>query len=354
MNAAEVGSSPCSAGALLSKEMIYLMNDGMTAVVFPGQGSQRPGMGRDFHDAIDVCRNTYEEASATLGWDVAALCFGDNDTRLNLTEYAQPCILTTEIAMLRGIEARYGFTPHYFGGHSLGEYTALVAAGALPFSDALRTVRLRGHLMQDAVPVGVGGMEAIIAPNLDLELIRQSLQELPIDVANDNSTQQVVISGQASCMPEAEARLAAALGETSGLRFVPLNVSAPFHSRFMTIIRDAFKEALEAILTKIKPLHAGSVTSNFTGRFHSRNSGEIIDQLVAQLSGTVQWRQNMVSIATAASAIFEIGPSRPLRDFFKQTGIACRSITTLSAAERIFVTPQRNTTPLPFETGLCA
>jgi [acyl-carrier-protein] S-malonyltransferase len=330
--------------------MIRLMNDGMTAVVFPGQGSQRPGMGRDFYDAIDVCRHTYQEASTVLGWDVAAICFGD-DARLNLTEYVQPCILTTEIAMLRGLQTCYVFSPRYFGGHSLGEYTALVAAGALPFSDALRTVRLRGQLMQDAVPVGVGSMEAVIAPNLDLGLIRESLQALPIDVANDNSTHQVVISGQANCMPEAEEKLAAALGEPSELRFVPLNVSAPFHSRFMNIIRDAFKDALEAILTKIMPMNASAVTSNFTGRFHSRNSKEIIDQLVEQLSGTVQWRQNMTNIAAAASSIFEIGPSRPLRGFFKQAEIACQSITTLSAAERIFKTPL-NDAALSFDTSL--
>jgi [acyl-carrier-protein] S-malonyltransferase len=311
------------------------MNGVSVAVAFPGQGSQRPGMGNDFYDKISVCRDTYHEASDILGWDVAAMCFGENE-KLNFTEYVQPCILTTEIAMLRGLNSLYGFAPEYFGGHSLGEYTALVAADVLPFSDALEVVSLRGQLMQEATPVGMGGMAAVISNELDVNVVQRVLGEIPIDVANDNSTNQVVISGQSSFMPEARKRLAEAFGDAASFRFVPLNVSAPFHSRFMTIIKEAFMEALHAIMLKLSPKNASKVTSNFTGFFHTNSDGEIIDRLVSQLSGTVQWRKNMESLAGSAQLIIEIGPSRPLREFFKTIGVQCQSITTLSAATRLF------------------
>jgi len=134
----------------------------LTVAVFPGQGSQRPGMGKDFYEAMPVSRRTFEEASDALGWDVAALCFGD-DARLNLTEYTQPCIVTTEVAMLRGLAEKFGFRADCFGGHSLGEFTALTAAGVMPFADTVQIVRMRGRLMQDAVPVGVVSMAAVIA-----------------------------------------------------------------------------------------------------------------------------------------------------------------------------------------------
>lgn len=305
------------------------------AVVFPGQGSQRHGMGKDFYDAVPVCRETFDEASDTLRWNVAALCFG-NDERLNLTEYAQPCILATEIAMLRGLQSRYAFRPEYFGGHSLGEYTALVAAGVVPFSKALEVVSHRGHLMQEAMPAGSGGMSAVISQDLDVALVAETLKELPIDVANDNSPNQVVISGHSGSIRLAEERLAAVLGKGESFRFVPLNVSAPFHSRFMHAIRDAFSEFLQALATVLSPGNAHRVTSNFTGFFHSNDRRAIVERLTAQLSGTVRWRDNMKALAEQATSIVEVGPDRPLREFFKTTGIRCQSITTLSAASRLF------------------
>ncbi len=139
------------------------------AVVFPGQGSQRPGMAADFAERFPEARAVFEEASAALELDVARICAGDD--RLNLTEFTQPCILTAEIAMLVALRAHFGLSAERFGGHSLGEYTALVAAGALPLADAVRLVRLRGRLMQDAVPVGRGGMVAVIQRALDLEAV---------------------------------------------------------------------------------------------------------------------------------------------------------------------------------------
>jgi [acyl-carrier-protein] S-malonyltransferase/trans-AT polyketide synthase/acyltransferase/oxidoreductase domain-containing protein len=311
------------------------MNQESVAVVFPGQGTQRHGMGKDFFEAVDISRRTYEEASDALGWDVADLCFGDNE-RLNLTEYAQPCILATEIAMFRGIQSLYGFAPRYFGGHSLGEYTALVAANAMPFADALKTVHTRGQLMQQANPPGVGAMAAVIGQNLDADLIKSSIQGLPVDVANINSADQVVISGQSDAMGTVEKRLQAATGNDASFRFVPLNVSAPFHSRFMVGIREAFREVLSKVSERINPEKASLVTSNFTGGFHEGGRFRIIEELVAQISNSVRWRENMQVLADKATIIYEIGPNRPLRNFFTSMGVTCQSVTSLSAAARVF------------------
>jgi len=313
------------------------VSDSHSAVVFPGQGSQRPGMGKDFHDHVPASRRVFEEASDALGWDVAALCFGE-DERLNLTEYAQPCILATEIAMFRGIESRCDFKPRWFGGHSLGEYTALIAAGALPFAETLKIVHTRGHLMQEAAPLGTGTMAAVISPRLDLTVVERAIRDLPIDVANDNSAQQVVISGEKKAMPVAEKRLTGELAGEGGFRFVNLNVSAPFHSRFMRTAQEVFRDALEFLLRFLTPGNAVSVTSNFTGHFHPDNINKIIEHLTLQLSHTVRWRDNMKALSERAESIYEIGPGRPLRDFFRTLDVACQSVTTLSSAEKMFET----------------
>ncbi|HRY35792.1 MAG TPA: ACP S-malonyltransferase, partial [Smithellaceae bacterium] len=205
--------------------------------VFPGQGSQRQGMGKDFYDQMSVCRQAYEEASDAVGLDIASICFQEDD-RLNLTEYTQPCIVTTEVAMIRGLAERYGFQANYFGGHSLGEFTALVAAGVIPFADAVQIVRMRGKLMQEAVPVGVGSMAAVISEGIDVPALKKMIEDLPVDVANINSANQVVISGDAAALPEAENRCRELFAAPKTFRFIKLNVSAPFHSRFMKKIEE--------------------------------------------------------------------------------------------------------------------
>jgi [acyl-carrier-protein] S-malonyltransferase/trans-AT polyketide synthase/acyltransferase/oxidoreductase domain-containing protein len=312
------------------------MKDGKNiAVVFPGQGSQKSGMGKDFYEQIPVCRETYEEAADALGWDVSAMCFGE-DEKLNLTEYTQPCIVTTEIAMLRGLSKRYGFASEYFGGHSLGEFTALVAAGVMPLAETLKIVQTRGKLMQDAVPLGVGGMAAIISEDIDIDALKKLMKDLPADVANINSANQVVVSGELSALPEIEKRLAQTLPSEKPFRFIHLNVSAPFHSRLMKSIENRFADALEKFGKDLKPQNAPRVTSNFTGSFHSDDILGIREKLVNQISNTVQWRGNMQSLAAKAAVIYEIGPARPLREFFKTIGVTCQSITGLAAAEKNF------------------
>lgn len=305
------------------------------AVVFPGQGSQRPGMGKDFYEQIPVCRKTYEEAADALSWDVSAMCFGEEE-KLNLTEYTQPCIVTTEIAMLRGLSKRYGFASEYFGGHSLGEFTALVAAGVMPLAETLKIVQTRGKLMQDAVPLGVGGMAAIISEDIDIDALKKLMKDLPADVANINSANQVVVSGELSALPEIEKRLAQTLPSEKPFRFIHLNVSAPFHSRLMKSIENRFADTLEKFGKNLNPQNASKVTSNFTGSFHSDDISGIREKLVNQISNTVQWRGNMQSLAAKAAEIYEIGPARPLREFFKTIGVTCQSITGLAAAEKSF------------------
>jgi len=306
----------------------------LTAAVFPGQGSQVAGMGKDFFEQVGVSRMAYEEASDALSWDVAAMCFGDDD-RLHLTEYTQPCILTTEIAMLRGLSTLYGFAPSIYGGHSLGEFTALVGAGVLPLTDAVKIVQCRGRLMQEATPIGVGGMAAIIAEGLDIKALDDAIMDLSLDIANINSTRQVVISGAADALPEAEARIIKAFSDNKGVRIVRLNVSAPFHSRFMRIIEKDFASMLQENGKGWEPKKAVNVTSNYTGTFHTGLYEDLIQSLTLQLGHTVRWKDNMMVLAKAAGNIYEIGPGRPLRDFFKTLDINCQSVISLSSAQRI-------------------
>ena len=303
--------------------------------VFPGQGSQRQGMGKDFYDSIPVSRQTYEEASDALGLDVASICFNE-DPRLNLTEFTQPCIVTTEVAMLRGLSEKYGFKAEYFGGHSLGEFTALVAAGVMSFGATVQIVRERGRLMQEAVPVGVGSMAAVISEGIDMDGLKKVLSGLAVDIANINSANQVVISGEAAAMPEAENRCKGFFAAPKTHRFVRLNVSAPFHSRFMKKIEEPFAATLAKFSGSFNGQNASCVTSNYQGTFHADSVDAVMTNLVNQLSNSVLWRDNMQTLASVAVNVYEIGPGRPLRDFLKTAGVACESITGLSAAEKIF------------------
>lgn len=316
---------------------VILMDNESVGVVFPGQGSQRPGMGKDFFDQVAESRQVYEEASAAVGWDVAALCFGEEE-RLNLTAYTQPCILATEIAMLRGLQTLFGLRPSVFAGHSLGEFSALVAAGALPLGEAVAIVHERGRLMQEAAPVGMGGMAAVIADNLSVEALLQALGDLPLDIANINSPRQVVISGDAGALPEAERRITEALsgGDGKGVRFVRLHVSAPFHSRFMRTIEAPFAAVLRDKGTGRDAARAVDVASNYRGGFHTGDDDDLLQSLTLQLGHPVRWRDNMTAMARKATRIFEIGPGRPLRDFFRAVDVTCESVVSLATAERLF------------------
>lgn len=304
-----------------------------TTIVFPGQGSQRSGMGRDFHAWSAAARATYAEASDALALDLCALCFGD-DERLGLTEFAQPAILTTEVAMQRALAAELGLDAACFGGHSLGEYSALVAAGALPLADAVRLVRERGRLMQEAVPVGRGGMTAVIGESLERATLAGALDGLEVSIANDNASTQIVLSGVASELPVAQERIVAALGDAR-VRFVDLPVSAPFHCPLMAGIEPAFEGLLAGAGERLDAARAAAVTSNFSGDFHEPEAASVVRRLVQQISGTVRWRDNMQALAARSRRILEVGPGRPLRAFFKTLGVEVQAITDVRSATRV-------------------
>lgn len=308
------------------------------AVVFPGQGSQRPGMALDFAAEFPESREVFAEATSVLPFDVEELCrrpdpeSQEGDPRLDQTEYAQPCILTAEIAMLRGLQARFDFQPRWFGGHSLGEYTALVAAGVLPFTTAVRLVHARGRAMQEAAPLGFGAMAALIRDPLPLEEIQVLADGLGVDLANDNSPNQAVLSGPREAVEAFTTELASRYPED--MRIVPLAVSAPFHSRHMARARDAFRSALEEVRGELRPERAVCVTSNFTGGFHTGSLEDLVEALTQQVAAPVRWRDNMATLAGVTRNLFEVGPGRPLGNFFKATGVTVSSIVDLRSARR--------------------
>ncbi len=304
-----------------------------TAIVFPGQGCQRPGMGLDFHDQFEAARRVFDEASNAVGMDLRSLCF-EQDERLSLTEYAQPAILTTEIAMLRSVESELGLRARYWGGHSLGEYTALVAAGAMPLADAVRVVRARGRLMQEAVPRGLGRMVAVMAARLDRAAIAKTLAGLRAVVANDNSSQQVVLSGTAEGTKAAEEKLRESAGGDE-LRFVELEVSAPFHSPLMQMVESAFEAVLREVEPRIDAWQASRVVSNLRGGFHDSDRDSLIKSLVGQISGAVAWRANMAALRKRCTRIVEIGPGRPLRGFFKTMDVNVETVTSARSLQRL-------------------
>ncbi|PKN06256.1 MAG: ACP S-malonyltransferase, partial [Deltaproteobacteria bacterium HGW-Deltaproteobacteria-7] len=209
-----------------------------------------------------------------------------------------------------------------------------------PFADTVQIVRERGKLMQEAVPVGVGSMAAVISEGIDVEALKKMLSDLPIDVANINSANQVVISGDAGALPAAENRCRELFAAPKTYRFVQLNVSAPFHSRFMKKIEEPFAGTLKAFSHSFNAQNAPRVTSNYQGSFHADSVDAVIGNLVSQLSNAVRWRENMQALAFGAARIYEIGPGRPLREFFKTIGVACESIISFAGAEKSFANPQ--------------
>jgi malonyl CoA-acyl carrier protein transacylase len=237
------------------------------ALVFPGQGSQRPTMAQDFFNEFSESKDIFNEASEALSEDMQKLCFEENE-KLNLTEFTQPAILTAEIAIFNAIKKHQDFQPEFFGGHSLGEYTALVAAGVIPFGDACKIVRRRGALMQDAVPKGVGAMAAIIYKNIQDTKYTDILKDTKAELANNNSPEQVVISGKAEYVEAASEKLKS---EYSDMSVKPLNVSAPFHCELMKKIEPEFNDFLQSFSKNMNPENAEKVVSNYTGTFHKKD-----------------------------------------------------------------------------------
>ena len=303
-------------------------------VVFPGQGCQKPGMGRDFYGAFSSAREVFEEASDGAGVDLAALSFADDDPRLGLTEYCQPAVLATEVAIYRSLVDEFGLQADTFAGHSLGEYAALVAAGVVDLVHAARIVRERGRLMQDAVPVGIGSMLAVIGPSLDRAAVFSLIDGLSVDIANDNSSEQIVLSGRSEDIAVVADRMRSSHEDW---RLAPLDVSAPFHSRLLAGIEPAFREVLEDPTVAWHGARAKSVACNYTGEFYVGVGLQVIRNLEKQISRTVLWRRNMEIIADRSEYIYELGPGRPLRGFFRTIDRDVASVTTVRAAEKAFL-----------------
>jgi len=274
--------------------------------LFPGQGSQHAGMGRDLAERFPVCAETFEQADRALGRSISEICFAGDDETLALTENTQPAILTVSVAALRTLTAA-GLRPIAAAGHSLGEYSAHVAAGTLPFEQAVQTVQQRGRFMQQAVPVGVGAMAAVLgldAAAVD-ELCAGAAQGQVLSAANMNGPGQVVVAGHA----EAVARVVQAAPEAGATRAVPLSVSAPFHCALMQPAQDQLKLALEQLeFSDPKfPVYANVDAEPV------RDGAGARDALVRQVSSPVRWEQSMRNMIESGIETFvEIGPGRVL------------------------------------------
>ncbi|HYZ86090.1 MAG TPA: ACP S-malonyltransferase [Bryobacteraceae bacterium] len=276
------------------------------AFLFPGQGSQFAGMGRSLAESFPEARAVFEAADEALEFELSKLCFEGPEDALKLTENTQPAILTTSVAALRVLESR-GERPDYVAGHSLGEYSALVAAGALEFTDAVRLVRQRGRFMQEAVPQGVGAMAALLKlPDGKLDdILAEAAQGEVVSAANFNSPDQVVIAGHAGAVQRAM-DLAKAAGAK---RAVPLPVSAPFHCSLMCTAQERMRPLLEA--TTFADLSAPLV-NNWQAR-EIRSGDEARAGLIEQISNSVLWTQSMRHLVeVGVTECLEVGPGSVL------------------------------------------
>ncbi len=285
---------------------------GRLAFLFPGQGSQYVGMGRELAESSAVARAVFEEADRALDFSVSQMCFAGSEDDLKLTENTQPAILTVSIAAYRVLEEK-GIRPDFVAGHSLGEYSALVAAGSLNFSDALRLVRRRGQYMREAVPPGEGAMAAILGlrPGQVAEICRKVAEGQVVAPANLNSPDQTVISGHADAVKRAVQQASAA----GAKRAVMLPVSAPFHSELMQPAQLRLEKDLRA--TAFAPLRFPLVTNVDAAVITSGD--EAREALIRQVSLPVLWEESMHELVELGTSTFvEVGPGRVLSGVLRQ------------------------------------
>ena len=285
------------------------------AFIYPGQGAQKCGMGKDFYENSSLARNLYDCASELLGLDMRALCFEEND-RLDQTEYTQAAMVTTCLAITEVLKAN-GARADVTAGLSLGEYCAIAEAGAMNLMDAIRLVRIRGQLMQHTVPAGQGAMAAVLGMTAE----QMDAVIAPLDgvtVANYNCPGQIVITGMTKCVQQA----ADALKEAGAKRVVPLNVSGPFHSPLLKSAGDMLGQELAQV--QIHALQIPYVT-NVTAEYIT-DSSQIRDLLTRQVYSPVQWEQSIrAMIAQGTDTFVEIGPGKTLTGFLRKID---RSVST--------------------------
>ncbi|MFB3813576.1 MAG: ACP S-malonyltransferase [Terriglobales bacterium] len=298
------------------------------AFLFPGQGSQSVGMGKELANLYPVARQTFEEADAALGFKLSQLCFEGPEDQLKLTENTQPAILTMSTAVFRVLREK-GHGCQFAAGHSLGEYSAHVAAGTIVFADAVRTVRNRGRYMQEAVPVGQGAMAAILGLGLDVvqQVCDEAAQGEVVQPANINSPDQIVISGTKAAVERA-AELAKKRGAK---RAIMLAVSAPFHCALMQPAQDRLAADVRALTFRdpefpvIKNIDALPVTTGEGAR----------DALIRQVTGAVRWERSMRTLIESGVDMFvEVGPGKVLSGLMRQID---RSKTALNAEDQASV-----------------
>jgi [acyl-carrier-protein] S-malonyltransferase len=299
-------------------------NESPVAFIFPGQGSQAVGMAKDLAEKYPAARETFEEADEALGYKLSQLCFEGPEDQLRLTEITQPAILTASVAALRVLETRIPRT-NFVAGHSLGEYSAHVASGTIGFADAVRTVRNRGKYMQEAVPVGVGAMAAILG--MDLEKVAQicndAAQGEVCSPANINSPEQIVISGNTAAVDRG-VKLA---DERGAKRAKVLPVSAPFHCALMKPAQDRLEPELNHLKMQ-RPVYP--VACNFEASFVS-DELRARATLVAQVTGAVKWEQCVrLLIGKGVQTFIEIGPGKVLSGLMRQID---RSKTCLNVGD---------------------
>lgn len=284
-----------------------------TAFLFPGQGSQKVGMVQDLFENYDSVKALIKEADETLGFSISQMMFEGPDTELMKTEFTQPAILTASVAVWQVLK-EHGLTPDIAAGHSLGEYSALVAAGAISFADAVHTVHLRGRFMQEAVPLGEGGMAAVIGSNPETIVKvcgEVSTEDLPVQAVNFNCPGQVVIAGATAAVEKA----CEALKEAGARRAIMLKVSAPFHSTLMEPAALRLKEVLDKI-----DIHdtAIPVVANVNAKEETK-ADEIRKNLVDQAAHPVHWEESIRNmIASGVDMTVEAGPGTVLTGFMKK------------------------------------
>lgn len=280
-----------------------------TAFIFPGQGAQVCGMGKDFYEQTAIGKQVFDMASELLGFSMPELCFTEND-RLDITEYTQAAMVTTSIAMMKVLEDQKGAVPDVAAGLSLGEYCAMVAAGVMSEADAITTVRQRGILMQEAVPAGQGAMAAVLA--MDAAKIEEVLGGMDeVQIANYNCPGQIVISGKKEAVEEACGKLKAA----GAKRTVMLNVSGPFHSRMLTEAGARLGEVLEKV-----EIHAPRIpyVANVTAAYVT-DPQEVRPLLAKQVYSSVRWQQSVEAmLADGVDRFVEIGPGKTLSGFMRK------------------------------------
>jgi [acyl-carrier-protein] S-malonyltransferase len=283
-----------------------------TAFVFPGQGSQYVGMGKEFYENFSLARHLYGEADEALHFSISRVCFEGPEDKLKLTENTQPAILATSIVALKVFENEKGLFPQFMAGHSLGEYSALVASGALAFSDAVQIVRLRGRFMQEAVPVGEGAMAAVLGMTREevQSLCEEARQEQILSPANYNCPGQIAIAGHSQAVERA-----VELAKQKGKKAVLLPVSAPFHCPLMKPAGARLEKELERIAIADLKIPIVTNVEAEVNTFKER----VKELLVAQVSSPVRWEDAIQKmIKEGVERVIEVGPGKVLSGLMRR------------------------------------